>query len=80
MVVIEGLDRTDNVKYLSDMGDELWKEHTTELTEEYEKEKMKGTNKTFKDFCKDYATGVKISKAMLKNKKLQESKEEPSPV
>jgi len=64
-MIIPGLDRLDGTQVNGSMDDETWHEHTTELMDEYQK-LLPSTEVSMMEFCRDYAQGLKKTRAMLK--------------
>ncbi len=63
MVLVRGLDRTDDNESLFGMPDDLWREHTEEIRSEFDL--LSVENKvTFKEFCMRYFTGERTTQAM----------------
>lgn len=63
MVLVKGLDRTDNEEDpLKDMPDDLWREHTSEIQREFLL--LPENTMTFKAFCYRYYIGEATTSAM----------------
>jgi hypothetical protein len=62
MVLVRGLDRTDDNDALIDMPDDLWRQHVDEIQRDF-MTLPQGTI-TFKDFCYRYFNGDSTTNAM----------------
>mmetsp|Transcript_12602 Transcript_12602/g.16304 ORF Transcript_12602/g.16304 Transcript_12602/m.16304 type:complete len:133 (-) Transcript_12602:986-1384(-) len=75
MVIVAGLDRTDQNPFLSGMSDELWSEHNKEIQEDFKVAQAAEPSIDFANFCKKYAEGTATTKAMIKHASTLEPKQ-----
>ncbi len=64
MVVVVGLDRTDESPGLQGMDDDLWSRHTSEVLQAFTTAQNGGDCVSFKEFCKGYSDGSRSTRAM----------------